>query len=143
MSSSLNGNAEEYNANALAPLPSPYGIQEGINNMHGNLNGTHMNGVNGTGIGIGTGHPHQSPHPDQDPYAMQSESDMNDADAMVSTEQERKILILMLLAQVCALHDSTPKTFIVHVLSLYERGILDYESIGFLFDLGLVPSPLI
>ncbi len=26
-------------------------------------------------------------------------------------------------------------------LRLYERGILDYESIGFLFDLGLVPSP--
>jgi hypothetical protein len=59
-----------------------------------------------------------------------------------STDQERKILLLMLLAQVCALHDSTPKTFIVHVLSLYERGILDYESIGFLFDLGLVPSTL-
>jgi len=57
-----------------------------------------------------------------------------------STDQERKILLLMLLAQVCALHDSTPKTFIVHVLSLYERGILDYENIAFLFDLGLVPS---
>jgi len=57
-----------------------------------------------------------------------------------TTDQERKILLLMLLAQVCALHDSTPKTFIVHVLSLYERGILDYDSIAFLFDLGLVPA---
>jgi translation initiation factor 2-alpha kinase 1 len=59
--------------------------------------------------------------------------------SVVSAENERQILLLMLLAQVCALHDPTPRTFTVHVLELYERGILDRESIGFLFDLGLVP----
>ena len=58
----------------------------------------------------------------------------------VSKEQERKELILYLLAQVCALHDSTPKTFIVHVLSLYESGILDDGSIRLLTQQGLVPS---
>jgi hypothetical protein len=45
----------------------------------------------------------------------------------------------MLLAQVCSLHDSTPRTFVIHVLSLYERGVLEEESIQFLFDLNLVP----
>jgi serine/threonine protein kinase len=58
----------------------------------------------------------------------------------VSADQERQILLLMLLAQVCALHDPTPKTFTVHVLELFERGILDRDSIHFLFELGLVPS---
>jgi len=57
-----------------------------------------------------------------------------------SKEQERKELILYLLAQVCALHDSTPKTFIVHVLSLYESGILDDGSLRLLTQQGLVPS---
>lgn len=60
--------------------------------------------------------------------------------AVVSVDNERQILLLMLLAQVCALHDPTPKTFTVHVLELYERGILDRDSIGFLFDLGLVSA---
>lgn len=46
----------------------------------------------------------------------------------------------MLLAQVCALHDPTPRTFTVHVLELFERGILDHQSIRFLYDLGLVPQ---
>ena len=60
-----------------------------------------------------------------------------------SLDQERQILLLMLLAQVCALHDVTPKTFTVHVLELYERGILDPSSIHFLYDLGLVtPHPI-
>ncbi|KAL7526710.1 hypothetical protein ACHAXR_001613, partial [Thalassiosira sp. AJA248-18] len=45
----------------------------------------------------------------------------------------------MLLGQVCSLHDATPRTFVVHVIALYERGILDSNSIQFLFDLGLVP----
>jgi serine/threonine protein kinase len=58
----------------------------------------------------------------------------------VSSDQERQILLLMLLAQVCALHDPTPRTFTVHVLELFERGILDRDSIHFLFELGLVPS---
>lgn len=59
---------------------------------------------------------------------------------LVPTNQERQILLLMLLAQVCALTDPTPRTFTVHVLELFERGILDRDSIVFLFDLGLVPS---
>jgi serine/threonine protein kinase len=67
-------------------------------------------------------------------------ADGNCDDEGVSAENERQILLLMLLAQVCALHDPTPRTFTVHVLELYERGILDRESIGFLFDLGLVPD---
>ena len=46
----------------------------------------------------------------------------------------------MLLGQVCSLHDATPRTFVVHVIALYERGILDSNSIRFLFDLGLVPK---
>ena len=52
---------------------------------------------------------------------------------------ERQTLLLMLLGQVCSLHDATPRTFVVHVIALYERGILDSNSIRFLFDLGLVP----
>ena len=46
----------------------------------------------------------------------------------------------MLLAQVCSLHDPTPRTFVVHVLALFERGILDGGSIRFLWELGLVPE---
>jgi serine/threonine protein kinase len=60
----------------------------------------------------------------------------------VPPDQERQLLLLMLLAQVCALHDPTPRTFTVHVLELFERGILDRQSIHFLFELGLVPSRL-
>ena len=56
------------------------------------------------------------------------------------THHERQTLLLMLLAQVCSLHDATPRTFVVHVLALFERGILDDNSIRFLFDLGLVPK---
>ncbi len=68
------------------------------------------------------------------------EEEVNKNDEIVSVDSERQILLLMLLAQVCSLHDPTPRTFTVHVLSLYERGILDVDSIRFLFDLGLVPS---
>ena len=62
------------------------------------------------------------------------------ASESVPADQERQVLLVMLLAQVCALHDPTPRTFTVHVLELFERGILDRDSIRFLFDLGLVPS---
>lgn len=72
-------------------------------------------------------------------FPANSRDDSNAA-SFISKEQERKELILYLLAQVCALHDSTPKTFIVHVLSLYESGILDDESIRLLMNHGLVPS---
>lgn len=65
-------------------------------------------------------------------------SDNSNTEALVSVDNERQIMILMLLAQVCSLHDPTPRTFIVHVLSLYEKGILDFERIRFLFDLNLV-----
>jgi len=57
-----------------------------------------------------------------------------------SPDNERQTLLLMLLAQVCSLHDATPRTFVVHVLALFERGILGEESIRFLFELGLVPG---
>ncbi|KAL7443170.1 hypothetical protein ACHAXM_008721 [Skeletonema potamos] len=61
------------------------------------------------------------------------------ATTTAAAEHERQTLLLMLLAQVCSLHDATPRTFVVHVLALFERGILDSNSIRFLFDLGLVP----
>ena len=41
-------------------------------------------------------------------------------DAVVSADQERQVLLLMLLAQVCALHDPTPKTFTIHVVELLD-----------------------
>ena len=52
-------------------------------------------------------------------------------------------MVVMLLAHFCALHDSTPKTFIIHVLNLFEKGILDYESISFLVESGLIPKAAI
>lgn len=85
---------------------------------------------------------HRNDHTQETATQLSPRKAINSAttnDHNVSIGQERKILLLMLLAQVCALHDSTPKTFIIHVLSLYERGILDYENIEFLFDLELVP----
>ena len=72
--------------------------------------------------------------------ARQQQQQAASNNGAVPTEQERQILLLMLLAQVCALHDPTPRTFTVHVLELFERGILDRQSIHFLFELGLVPS---
>lgn len=69
-----------------------------------------------------------------------SETAMEAIVDLVPADQERQLLLLMLLAQVCALHDPTPRTFTVHVLELFERGILDRESIHFLFELGLVPK---
>jgi len=59
---------------------------------------------------------------------------------LLSVDDERQIMILMLLAHVCSLHDPTPRTFIVHVLSLYEKGLIDFQRIKFLFDLGLISS---
>jgi serine/threonine protein kinase len=64
----------------------------------------------------------------------------NNINNNMSNDQERQILLLLLLAQVCSLHDSTPRTYTVHVLQLFERGLLDRESIQFLFELGLVPA---
>ena len=88
------------------------------------------------------GGPRSSSSSSSSPYSPnhQRAQQSNNAAAAVPTEQERQILLLMLLAQVCALHDPTPRTFTVHVLELFERGILDRQSIHFLFELGLVPS---
>jgi translation initiation factor 2-alpha kinase 1 len=71
------------------------------------------------------------------------------SDAVVSTSghsndeiaRERETLLLMLLGQVCSLHDATPRTFVVHVIALYERGILESSSIQLLVDIGLIPRP--
>ena len=60
--------------------------------------------------------------------------------ATVSVDHERQVLLLFLLAQVCALHDPTPRTFTVHVLGLFEQGILDREAIQFLFELFLIQN---
>lgn len=88
-----------------------------------------------------TSHPMNTTSTKQGTTATTTTATSPPTSPMSSIDQERKLLILMLLAQVCALHDSTPKTFIVHVLSLYERGILDLDSISFLFELGLLPKP--
>jgi hypothetical protein len=56
----------------------------------------------------------------------------------ISPDKERQMLLLMLLAQVCSLHDVTPRTFTVHVFNLLERGVIDKENFSFLFGLGLV-----
>jgi len=53
---------------------------------------------------------------------------------LIPTVDERQLLIILLLAQLSAAHDVTPKTFILHSLKLYEMGILD--SITFLYELG-------
>ena len=55
--------------------------------------------------------------------------------------RERETLLLMLLGQVCSLHDATPRTFVVHVIALYERGILESSSVRLLVDIGLIPRP--
>eukprot|EP00584_Thalassiosira_punctigera_P026301 CAMPEP_0172577846 /NCGR_PEP_ID=MMETSP1067-20121228/138439_1 /TAXON_ID=265564 ORGANISM="Thalassiosira punctigera, Strain Tpunct2005C2" /NCGR_SAMPLE_ID=MMETSP1067 /ASSEMBLY_ACC=CAM_ASM_000444 /LENGTH=999 /DNA_ID=CAMNT_0013370537 /DNA_START=165 /DNA_END=3164 /DNA_ORIENTATION=+ len=89
--------------------------------------------------------PHQPPctslQPIPPPPAAAALDHHGPASAVASAglDHERQTLLLMLLGQVCSLHDATPRTFVVHVIALYERGILDSNSIRFLFDLGLVP----
>ncbi|GMH76298.1 hypothetical protein TrST_g9513 [Triparma strigata] len=51
---------------------------------------------------------------------------------------ERQLLLLMLLAQLTASHSPSPRTYLVHVLSLYSRGILDSSCFTFLLDLNLI-----
>lgn len=81
-----------------------------------------------------------APNQEESAAAKGADNDDDDDDAgMVPADQERQLILLMLLAQVCAWHDPTPRTFTVHVLELFERGILDRQSIHFLYDLGLVP----
>lgn len=79
-------------------------------------------------------------HQEETAASSEEERGETGGSSSVPAEQERQLLLLMLLAQVCALHDPTPRTFTVHVLELFERGILDRQSILFLFELGLVPS---
>lgn len=76
----------------------------------------------------------------QEDSSSPSAHNINNDSSSIPADQERQLLLLMLLGQVCALHDPTPRTFTVHVLELFERGILDRQSIHFLYDLGLVPS---
>ena len=90
--------------------------------------------------------PERPPHPPPScTHLRPAPSSENDAASSASVApsaglaHERQTLLLMLLGQVCSLHDATPRTFVVHVIALYERGILDYNSIRFLFELGLVP----
>jgi len=85
------------------------------------------------GLGVGDGTTYNQ-------FNTTNNNNHSSSDTSVSTDQERQVLLLMLLAQVCALHDPTPKTFTIHVIELYERGLLNRDSIDFLFELGLVPS---
>lgn len=47
-------------------------------------------------------------------------------------------LLLHLLAQVCAVHDSTPRLFMLNVLKLHRLGLID--SVAFLREAGLLPA---
>lgn len=85
-------------------------------------------------------HQQSSFHATETNNSNQFNAENSSNNAVVSADQERQVLLLMLLAQVCALHDATPKTFTIHVVELYERGLLNRDSINFLFELGLVPS---
>jgi hypothetical protein len=51
--------------------------------------------------------------PRTQPLNVESSEVDDPSDAVVPADQERQILLLMLLAQVCALHDPTPRTFTV------------------------------
>ena len=73
-------------------------------------------------------------------HPVGSGAQMNFEEDESNANQERQMLLMMLLAQVASLHDPTPRTFTVHVLELFERGIVDRQSIDFLLQLGLVPS---
>lgn len=53
---------------------------------------------------------------------------------------ERQVTIILLLAQVCAIYDPTPKTFVLNVARFHELGLID--SVGFLSDLGLMHSTI-
>mmetsp|Transcript_43411 Transcript_43411/g.48869 ORF Transcript_43411/g.48869 Transcript_43411/m.48869 type:complete len:840 (+) Transcript_43411:52-2571(+) len=75
-----------------------------------------------------------------DEIGKEKEEQEQEKTGSASLDHERQVLLLFLLAQVCALHDPTPRTFTVHVLGLFEQGILDREAIHFLFELGFVPS---
>lgn len=119
-----NGNAESGRSdNLMDALNSPLFASSTSSNHHRNSNGRKNSNITV-----------------DDNTDINNRNDSEGSESSVTAKQEIQTLLLILLAQVCALHDSTPKTFVVHVLSLYERGILDYESIGFVFDLGLVPS---
>lgn len=54
---------------------------------------------------------------------------------------ESQFLLLMLLAQVCALNDPTPNSFAAHVLELHSRGVLGRDAIAFLVRRGIVVLP--
>lgn len=64
----------------------------------------------------------------------------NGSNSNIPTDQERQIILVLLLAQFCALHDPTPRTFTVHVLELFERGILGRQAIQFLYEMGFLPA---
>ncbi|CAM9261248.1 unnamed protein product [Phaeothamnion confervicola] len=53
---------------------------------------------------------------------------------------ERQLVITVLLAQVCAQLDVTPRTFCDQALRLYERGVLD--SLEFLYEWRYISPPL-
>lgn len=100
---------------------------------------------------IEAGGPHDARNPTRKAHLHPVDTNVNaggtfpesPSPSMVRSDRERQILIMMLLAQVCAMHDSTPKTFTIYLLSLHEQGMLDYEnSIGFLCGMGLIPEQL-
>ncbi|CAM9628577.1 unnamed protein product [Chrysoparadoxa australica] len=65
-----------------------------------------------------------------------SDEGLAEEETRKNLSRERQVLLTMLLAQVCAQHDATPRTFVEQVLRLYELGVLD--SIQFLYDLGMI-----
>jgi len=68
------------------------------------------------------------------------ETENHDApQATMGIEKERQVVLLVLLAQVCALHDPTPRTFTVHTLRLFEDGFVDREAIDYIYRFVLSP----
>jgi hypothetical protein len=62
-----------------------------------------------------------------------------DETSMLPADQERQLILLMLWALVCALHDPRDREhFTVHVLELFEWGIR--RSSHFPYDLGLISA---
>ena len=73
---------------------------------------------------------------------LESIGDADDSDITVTRQPvvDRQVLIIVLLSQICSLYDVTPKTFVLNVLRLHEKGILDSASIDVLRNLDLLPS---
>jgi translation initiation factor 2-alpha kinase 1 len=126
--SSSIGTAESVSSWDEASGPKHFSFAEHLNSLSEEVEGSVYN---------------SNPQRQQQRQQQQEEPSIPSAHAdssSIPADQERQLLLLTLLGHYCALHDPTPRTFTVHVLNFFERGILDRQSIHFLYDLGLVSS---